>query len=128
MFASFWMRHTGTRTARCTRWLRPPGFGLANSLAWIDSAAADRVADAVDHLSERVAVPSVGLLISPTPNGSLLVTRRAGGPLRPRRGGLPAAGQLRWYCVYYRDPYVLGGCPAASTFNITQTQEITWTP
>ena len=70
---------------------------IHSTLAWIDSAAADRVADAVDHLAERVAVPSVGLLISPTPNGSLLVTRRAGGPLRPRRGGLPAAGQLRWY-------------------------------
>jgi len=70
---------------------------IRSTLAWIDGAAADRVADTVGHLAERVAVPSVGLLISPTPNGSLLVTRRAGGALRPRRGGLPAAGQLRWY-------------------------------
>src|SRR5262249_3715572 len=27
------------------------------------------------------------------------------------------AGQSRWYLVYYRDPVVLGGCPASSTFN-----------
>ena len=38
------------------------------------------------------------------------------------------AGQSRWYSVYYRDPTVLGGCPAASTFNITQTQEVAWGP
>jgi hypothetical protein len=38
------------------------------------------------------------------------------------------AGQSRWYSVYYRDPIVLGGCPAASTFNITQTQEVAWGP
>jgi hypothetical protein len=39
-----------------------------------------------------------------------------------------SAGTQRWYSVYYRDPIVLGGCPAASTFNITQTQEVTWAP
>ena len=36
------------------------------------------------------------------------------------------AGASRWYAVYYRDPIVLGGCPAASTFNVTQTQRIVW--
>jgi Tol biopolymer transport system component len=36
------------------------------------------------------------------------------------------AGESRWYLVYYRDPIVLGGCPAASTFNATQTAQITW--
>jgi Tol biopolymer transport system component len=36
------------------------------------------------------------------------------------------AGQKRWYMVYYRDPNVLGGCPAASTFNATQTAQIAW--
>jgi hypothetical protein len=36
------------------------------------------------------------------------------------------AGQSRWYLVYYRDPVVLGGCPPASTFNATQTGEVTW--
>jgi Tol biopolymer transport system component len=38
------------------------------------------------------------------------------------------AGQSRWYLVYYRDPNVLGGCPASSTFNATQTGEVTWSP
>jgi hypothetical protein len=38
------------------------------------------------------------------------------------------AGTQRWYSVYYRDPIVLGGCPSGSTFNITQTQEVTWAP
>ncbi|HEV8111507.1 MAG TPA: hypothetical protein VGR31_01900 [Planctomycetota bacterium] len=38
------------------------------------------------------------------------------------------AGQSRWYLVYYRDPIVLGGCPASSTFNATQTGAITWAP
>jgi hypothetical protein len=38
------------------------------------------------------------------------------------------AGQSRRYLVYYRDPIVLGGCPASSTFNATQTVSITWWP
>jgi hypothetical protein len=38
------------------------------------------------------------------------------------------AGQSRWYLVYYRDPTVLGGCPAASTFNSTQTGRVDWSP
>ena len=37
-------------------------------------------------------------------------------------------GQSRWYLVYYRDPFVLGGCPAASTFNATQTGAVGWWP
>jgi archaellum component FlaF (FlaF/FlaG flagellin family) len=37
-------------------------------------------------------------------------------------------GRSRWYLVYYRDPNVLGGCPAMSTFNSTQTGEVTWFP
>ncbi len=39
-----------------------------------------------------------------------------------------AAGAVRWYAVYYRDPTVLGGCPAANTFNVTQSGEIHWLP
>jgi Tol biopolymer transport system component len=38
------------------------------------------------------------------------------------------AGTGRWYAVHYRDPLVLGGCPAASTFDVTQTQLVGWTP
>ena len=29
---------------------------------------------------------------------------------------------------YYRDPVVLGGCPASSTFNATQTGQVGWWP
>ena len=39
-----------------------------------------------------------------------------------------AAGSHRYYGVYYRDPLVLGGCPATSTFNITQQVDLLWTP
>jgi len=37
-------------------------------------------------------------------------------------------GEMRAYLVYYRDPSVLGGCPATSTFNATQTGLISWQP
>jgi Tol biopolymer transport system component len=37
-------------------------------------------------------------------------------------------GQSRWYFVYYRDPLVLGSCSASSTFNATQTGQVTWLP
>jgi hypothetical protein len=35
-------------------------------------------------------------------------------------------GQSRYYFVSYRDPIVLGGCPAGSTFNATQTGRVDW--
>jgi Tol biopolymer transport system component len=41
-------------------------------------------------------------------------------------GDVIQAGQSRWYLVYYRDPIVPGGCPAASTFNATQTGQVFW--
>ncbi len=44
------------------------------------------------------------------------------------KGDVIQAGQSRWYLVYYRDPTVLGGCPATSTFNATQTGQVTWWP
>jgi Tol biopolymer transport system component len=43
-------------------------------------------------------------------------------------GDVIHAGQSRWYLVYYRDPAVLGGCPAQSTFNATQSGQVTWWP
>ena len=43
-------------------------------------------------------------------------------------GNVILAGQGRWYFVFYRDPSVLGGCPASSTFNATQTGRIDWSP
>lgn len=39
-----------------------------------------------------------------------------------------AAGTQRHYYVYYRDATVLGGCPAASTFNVTQAGTLSWAP
>jgi Tol biopolymer transport system component len=41
-------------------------------------------------------------------------------------GDVISAGQSRWYLVYYRDPTVLGACPASSTFNATQTLRVDW--
>jgi Tol biopolymer transport system component len=37
-------------------------------------------------------------------------------------------GQPYYYLVYYRDPIVLGGCSAGSTFNATQTGSVTYWP
>jgi hypothetical protein len=36
------------------------------------------------------------------------------------------SGQTRYYFAVYRDPVVLGGCPATSTFNSTQAAAIVW--
>jgi hypothetical protein len=36
------------------------------------------------------------------------------------------AGQQRFYMVYYRDPNVLGGCSALSTFNATDALAVSW--
>jgi len=44
------------------------------------------------------------------------------------KGDVIQPGQSRWYLVYYRDPIVLGGCSASSTFNATQTGQVTWWP
>jgi Tol biopolymer transport system component len=44
------------------------------------------------------------------------------------RGDVIQPGQSRWYLVYYRDPVVLGGCPAGSTFNATQSGRVDWGP
>jgi len=41
-------------------------------------------------------------------------------------GDLILAGTSRYYLVYYRDPFVLGGCPASSTFNSTTTGRVDW--
>jgi hypothetical protein len=39
-----------------------------------------------------------------------------------------SGGQIRGYATYYRDPIVLGGCPATSTFNTTQSISVSWVP
>jgi hypothetical protein len=44
------------------------------------------------------------------------------------KGDLIQPGQSRWYFVVYRDPIVLGGCSATSTFNATQVGHVSWSP
>ncbi len=39
-----------------------------------------------------------------------------------------APNQHRYYTAYYRDPTVLGGCPATSTFNSSNALDILWQP
>jgi Tol biopolymer transport system component len=41
-------------------------------------------------------------------------------------GDVIQPGQSRCYLVYYRDPIVLGGCPATDTFNATATGRVDW--
>ena len=65
--------------------------------------------------------------------GSIVVPNFGGGDptvsARSAAKGDPiSAGQNRWYMVYYRDPNVLGGCPASSTINATQAGVVTWAP
>ena len=63
---------------------------------------------------------SDGSIVEPDPGEPSIPARSAalGDPLAP--------GVQRWYSVYYRDPVVLGGCPSASTFNVTQTLAVRW--
>jgi hypothetical protein len=55
--------------------------------------------------------------------GDLAVSARSAA-----KGDPISAGQSRWYLVFYRDPILLGGCPANSTFNATQTGLVVWAP
>jgi Tol biopolymer transport system component len=69
-----------------------------------------------------VKTASGGIIIAPnTASGDPTVSARSAA-----RGDPIGAGQSRWYLVYYRDPVVLGGCPAASTFNATPTGRVDW--
>jgi hypothetical protein len=43
-------------------------------------------------------------------------------------GDTISAGSHRYYMVYYRDPIVLGGCSALSTYNATNARDVTWMP
>jgi hypothetical protein len=44
------------------------------------------------------------------------------------KGDFIAPPSTRLYAVYYRDPFVLGSCTSAQTFNISQTQSLVWVP
>jgi hypothetical protein len=87
------------------------------------------------------AVDGMGVRCTSGPFRRLYVKRAIGGSiLAPdfNAGDLPVSalsgfqgdtilpGEARWYVVYYRDAFVLGGCPAGSTFNATQTGKILW--
>lgn len=41
-------------------------------------------------------------------------------------GDTIVAGQHRYYMAYYRDPVVVGGCSALSTFNATNAMDVVW--
>ena len=71
-----------------------------------------------------VKVAASGSILAPDFNaGDPTVSARSnslGDPILP--------GDTRYYLVYYRDPIVMGPCPASSTFNSTQTGAVTWWP
>jgi hypothetical protein len=69
------------------------------------------------------------LYVKTAAGGSIVVPGPGDPPVSARSAALGdtiAAGTSRWYAVFYRDPIVLGGCAAASTFNTTQTQLVSW--
>ncbi len=63
-----------------------------------------------------------GVLVAPIAGESGVAQRSAA------LGDTIVAGQHRYYGVWYRDPLVLGGCPATSTFNLTQQVDLVWNP
>jgi hypothetical protein len=69
-----------------------------------------------------VKAPSAGSITAPGANDPSVSARSAalGSPIAP--------GMHRYYGVYYRDPIILGGCPASSGFNITQQLDVLWHP
>ena len=74
----------------------------------------------LDRLYTKTAAG--GAIAAPSPGDPSVSARSAalGSPI--------VAGQNRFYLVFYRDPFVLGGCPLASGFNATQGGRVTWTP
>jgi Tol biopolymer transport system component len=71
------------------------------------------------------------LYVKPASAGSITAPDFAAGDPQvtvrsAEKGDVIQPGQSRWYLVYYRDPIVLGGCPASSTFNATQTGRVDW--
>jgi hypothetical protein len=69
------------------------------------------------------------LYVKAAENGSIIAPRGPDQHVHSRSaqlGDTIAPGTHRYYGVYYRDPTVLGGCPASSTFNITQQLDVLW--
>jgi len=77
---------------------------------------------ALKRLYAKTSV-SGGIAAPDTAVGDLAVSLRSA-----QLGDAIQAGESRWYLVYYRDPIVLGACPATSTFNATQTGSVLWWP
>lgn len=62
---------------------------------------------------------SAGSIGIPQPGWSISNrSANVGDPISP--------GTHRYYLVYYRDPVVLGGCPATSTLNTTNAIDVLW--
>ena len=78
------------------------------------------VAGALKRLYVKSA--SAGSATAPAPGDPSISARSAtlGDPI--------TAGTTRFYMVYYRDPFVIGGCAATATFNATQGQSVLWNP
>ena len=84
------------------------------------SAISNFVAGTLKRLYVKSA--SAGSATAPAPGDPSISTRSAalGDPI--------TAGTTRFYMVYYRDPFVIGGCAATATFNATQAQSVLWNP
>jgi len=82
--------------------------------------------------TRRCVAGSLKRLFVKSASGGSITAPGAGDPTISARSAALAdpisAGQSRFYLVFYRDPTVLGGCPAASTFNATQGGRVTWSP
>jgi hypothetical protein len=73
------------------------------------------------HLRRLYVHPAVGgVVVAPT-GGDPSITARAAALGEP-----VTAGSLWYYQTYYRDPIVPGGCPATSTFNVTEAVMVIW--
>ena len=85
---------------------------------------------AVFGMGVRCAAGSLKRLYTKAASGGSITAPQAGDPSVSARsaalGDPISPGSVRYYQVYYRDPTLLGGCPPASTFNITQGLQITW--
>ncbi len=80
------------------------------------------VGGALKRLYTKSAV--AGALLVPDPGaGDARLSERSAALGDPLSGGA-----TRYYLAYYRDPLVLGGCAATSTFNATPTGRVTWWP
>jgi len=63
--------------------------------------------------------------------GSITVPAAGDASISTRSAALGSpilSGMHRYYGVYYRDPVILGGCPASSGFNTTQQVDVLWHP